>query len=60
MLEQAARVCAEETEPPVPSPATECREAAFDKAWWSAHRTLADNFQQQKGTAAAVGGELLL
>ncbi|MGP3633647.1 FUSC family protein [Streptomyces sp. 24-1644] len=59
VLEQAARVCAEEAEPPISSPAAERREAAFDKAW-TAHRTLADNFQQQKGTAAAVGGELVL
>ncbi|MEU1468265.1 FUSC family protein [Streptomyces sp. NPDC005761] len=59
VLEQAARVCAEEDETPAPSPPTERRSKAFDRAW-SAHRTLTDSFRQQEGTAAAVGGELLL
>ncbi|MFD0020632.1 FUSC family protein [Streptomyces sp. NPDC058382] len=58
VLEQAARVCAEEPDPSVPS-TVERREAAFDKAWTS-HRTLAGDFREQEGTAAAVGGELLL
>ncbi|WP_406089074.1 FUSC family protein [Streptomyces sp. NBC_01013] len=59
VLEQASRVCAEEEGPPAPSPASERRQAAFDRAW-VAHRTLAENFRQQEGTASAVGGELLL
>ncbi|MGW0937736.1 FUSC family protein [Streptomyces sp. NPDC002666] len=59
VLEQAARVCAEEDEPSTPSPAAERRGTAFGRAW-TAHRALADNFRQQEGTAAAVGGELLL
>ncbi|MFF3263649.1 aromatic acid exporter family protein [Streptomyces sp. NPDC002932] len=59
VLEQAARVCAEENEPSGPSPAAERRGTAFERAW-TAHRTLADNFRHQEGAGAAVGGELLL
>lgn len=59
VLEQAARVCAEESEPPAPYLAAERREVAFGVAW-TAHRALTDSFQEQEGTAAAVGGELLL
>lgn len=59
VLEQAARVCAEENEPLASSPAAERRGTAFDKAW-TAHRALTENFRQQEGTASAVGGELLL
>lgn len=61
VLEQAARVCAEEPDPAAPSTVEriERREAAFDTAWTS-HRALAGHFREQEGTAAAVGGELLL
>ncbi|WP_299531710.1 aromatic acid exporter family protein [uncultured Streptomyces sp.] len=63
VLEQAARVCAEEiqllTPSPADGPARERREAAFKQAWADLD-ALTDSFRQQEGTAAAVGGELLL
>ncbi|MFD9421265.1 MULTISPECIES: aromatic acid exporter family protein [unclassified Streptomyces] len=59
VLEQATRVCAEESEPSAPSAAAQRREVAFGMAW-TAYRTLAANFRRQEGTVAAVGGELLV
>ncbi|MEW1613097.1 MULTISPECIES: aromatic acid exporter family protein [unclassified Streptomyces] len=62
VLEQAAHICAVETELLTPSEADtsgESREAAFKEAWASLD-ALTDTFHEEEGTASAIAGELLL
>lgn len=60
VLDQAARVCAQEGAPlSLKGAVPERDESAADRAWASL-RVLSDTFRLQEGAAAAVGGGLLL
>lgn len=60
VLDQAARVCAQEGAPlSFDGPAPERAEPVGEEAWGSL-RALSDTFRLQEGAAAAVGGELLV